>query len=620
MAAGSDQLRAEDEAVSAKRLTQELLAAMGILRVVNVDDEHFRSPEQDLDVVVAGLRSNAIELVLVARILLNDEDDPTAGDLEADEVIDLLREKWIDLADDRRIDLTHAARQAEAANQGTVDTQSESLLGNNAALLALPELLGESNITFTTMSFGEWRDSGQALLSDGVPTLLLFDRSFAGEGQSETAGEELVRGVLQNADFAHVKVGLLTHTATDIGNEQEIARLIASGLGDNPRPVVVVAKSRLKSDDTAFPEALRMVLFAEELEAFRLHAIEALRASSKAEVDLLASVDQYALMATFESARKEGLFETDNVTRMARAPGVRELTARFRDEGFIVSTLSKLRNAAAVQLYFSGAERPVELPALVWQERFDPKEHLEGLSLPLEVGDIFRVFDLLGSGKDRYYVLLTQQCDLSVRHRGERANDSGTFILTRLVEASWDSKKNQYSPPKGHQANIGQFFDGSEAPWYLNFALRLHVPSLALDACVVHPSGRSVIGPETAAPHTLSASWEKRIVILRKSAKTIIDKMALAHSALTITKGQEVPGNRAMENLGAALAGGVVQGSSALTARVNVEDRTVEYGIERISRVVGTAAIGLFALAAQHQARPAFDNELFFDPTAEVES
>lgn len=598
--------------LSAKRLTVELLRAMGIKRVINVDDEHLSAPAQDLAAVVAALQSNAVELTLVARVLLDDDEDANAEELDVGEVIDLLRRSWDDLPEPRRIDLTHAAHEAASANQGSVETQSEALLGDRAALLALPELLDDS-IEFITMTYGQWR-SGQSILADQVPTLLLFDRSFAAEGQSERAGEELVKGVLQNEELGHVRVGLLTHTATDVGNEHEIAKIISADLGANPRPVVVVAKNRLKTDDNAFPEALRMVLFAEELQSFRQHAIDSLVAASHAETELLRDVDPYALMASFESARQEGLYETDNVTRMAKAPGIRELAVRLRKPDFISGTLSKLRNAAAVELYFTGARRPTELASLVWQERFHSSDHLRELSLPLEVGDIFRVFDLYGRGTDRFYVLLTQQCDLSVRSNGERANDSGTFVLTKLVPAPQETIGGDFLPPKGNQASIGQLDMGSESPWYVSFASRIHVPTLALDACVISSSGMSVIGVDTVAPASLSASWIARLAILRKATRGIVDKMASAESSLTVKKGQEDRAISIFEQFGAALAGGVRQGKSALTARVNVGEKTVEYGIERHSRIVGSAALGLYGLSAQHQARPAFDNDLFFEP------
>ena len=72
-----------------------------------------------------------------------------------------------------------------------------------------------------------------------------------------------------------------------------------------------------------------------------------------------------------------------------------------------------------------------------WDERFECEEMLSSLALPIEVGDIFKVHDLYRAntakkGVDRYYVLLAQECDLSVRGNGKRSNDLTRVVLTQL--------------------------------------------------------------------------------------------------------------------------------------------------------------------------------------------
>ena len=316
----------------------ELLQLLAITRVINVDDDHAAAPSQSLEQVLGALRAGTVDRVLVARLVLTDDEEAEADALELDEVVEALESRWEDLGDDHREELTQAALRAEQANEGPVGQQSEAVASNNAALLALPDLF-EEHVTYRSMGLKEWRTTGQALLDDGERTLLLFDRSFEREGGSPTGGDELVRGILTRDDLQHVYVGLLTHTATDVGREASIAEEI-NAEGDPSRPVIVVAKRRLS--EGGFPEALRLVLFAAELEAFRAHAITSLARANTEGTRVLEEVDRYLLLASFEAARREGVYEADFALRMANTFVRRTLTAAMREEQFIDDVVTNL--------------------------------------------------------------------------------------------------------------------------------------------------------------------------------------------------------------------------------------------------------------------------------------
>ena len=238
---------------------------------------------------------------------------------------------WDNLTDGQRDELTQAALRAQESDEGMVGGQPQDVAGNNAALLVLQELF-DGVADFQRMSLREWRTVGENLLDDQKPTLLLFDRSFERDGGSATGGDDLVRGVLERADRDHVYVGLLTHTATDEGREKEIAAEISNGL-DTVRPVIVVAKHRLQ--DQQFPQALRLVLFATEIEAFRSHAVESISQANAEAIKALKGVDLPRLLAAFEAAREEGLYETDYAMRIAATFARKSLAVSLRDAAFV---------------------------------------------------------------------------------------------------------------------------------------------------------------------------------------------------------------------------------------------------------------------------------------------
>ena len=594
-----------------KDLTRKLLSAMSIVRVINVDDDHNQEATESLETVIAAIRASTIDQVLVARTILPEEQYGDADKLESDEIIQVLTECWNNLDGERKKELTLAATRGEEAHEGTIEHQSVFILDNNNSLMALHQLIGD-DVEFRKMSFAQWRAEGNTLLSDSKPTLVLFDRSFELEGQSATAGEELVKSILMRNDLRHVYTGLLTYTATSEFSESEIAERIYSEIGGAGRNVIVIAKHRLSSA-SEFPEALRMVLYADELEAFRAHAVQSLSAANEEAVNFLKTVKPYALMATFESARREGGYETDNVIRMINASARRSLEKSLRHPQFIEGTLSKLRNAAGVELYLDGKEKPSELPLITWQERFDSKEHLAELSMPLGVGDIFRVFDLNAQGSDRFYILLAQQCDLSVRSDGKRSNDLQTFVLTLIKPAVIDDRTGKYCQLKANQQDIGFLDKGTSIPWVVNFSQQIQAPALALDSCVMNSSGLSIFGRNTQKPYSLSSAWSARFDRMRGEATRLLSKYSTLEQSIVEVQGKKRDADNAKKIIAAFTAGVGTVHSAGITAKIDINAGTIAYGVERFARVTDTTANGLLALLAYHQARPAFDNELFYD-------
>lgn len=597
---------------SQKEQIQELLAALGISRVVNVDDDHAQGTQQSKEDVLGAIRAQSIDLVLVARLILPDSEDEQAGELSQDEVLDLVNASWDDLSGRERDELTQAAVRAQASGGGPVDEQTQDVAGNNAALLALPELL-EGVADFRRMSLADWRAGGEALLDDQVPTLLLFDRSFEREGGSATAGDDLVRGVLARDDRDHVHVGLLTHTAADEGREIDIAAEIADGLATT-RPVIVVAKRRLQ--DQQFPQALRLVLFASEIEAFRLHAVESLKQANIKAIEALRGVDRYLLLAAFEAAREEGLYETDYAMRIAATFARKSLATSLRDANFVENVLNKLRNAGAVRLYLDGVPRPAQYDQVQWDEQFEAGESLASLASPLDVGDIFKFHDLFGKGRSqggpRYYILLTQACDLSVRAGGRRSNDLTRVVLTELKPAAKDDE-GAYRPLKPNQADLGSLLGSAGELWRVQFASQIWVPVLALDACVTSGNGHGVISGADVAHKSLPGSWMRRFEKMQAEVRGLASKFQSMESVLDTVQGKQADVRLARRHVTAALLGTATKHSDGLTAKIDAAAAKIEFGIERFARVSDTTARGLLSLLLQHQSRPAFDGKLLYD-------
>ena len=594
-----------------KEQIQELLNALGIARVVNVDDDHAEGASQSKEDVLGAIRAQSIDMVLVARRILSNGEHGQAEELSQDEMLDMVSTSWDSLTDRQRNELTQAAFRAQASGGDPVGEQPQNVAGNNAALLALPELF-EGIVDFRRMSLAEWRVAGEALLDDQVPTLLLFDRSFEREGGSAKGGDDLVRGVLARDDRDHVHVGLLTHTAADEGHEKDIAAEISEGL-DTIRPVIVIAKHRLQ--DQQFPHALRLVLFATEIEAFRSHAVESLKQANSKAIEALESVDRYLLLAAFEAAREEGLYETDYAMRIAATFARKSLAASLRKVDFVENVLNKLRNAGAVKLYLDGIPRPAQYDQVQWDEQFEDGSSLASLASPLDIGDIFKFHDLFGEEgsqvQARYFILLTQACDLSVRANGRRSNDLTRVVLTELKPAARDDE-GAYRPLKSNQANLGPLMGFESGPWRVQFASQIWVPVLALDACVTSGNGHAVISSTDVANKALPGSWIRRHKKMQAEVRKLVNEFRGMDSVLGAIEGEEANVRQARRHVTAALLGTAAQ-SKGLTAKIDAKKVKIEFGVERFARVSDTTARGLLSLLLQHQSRPAFDGKPLYD-------
>lgn len=597
-----------DGSLTQKEQIQELLKALDIARVINVDDDHAQGAPQSKEEVLGAIRALSMDTVLLSRLFLPDGEDEQVEGLSQDEMLDMVSTSWDSLTDRQREELTQAALHARAHGDDPVGGQPQDVAGNDAALLALPELF-EGIVDFRRMSLADWRESGEALLDDQVPTLLLFDRSFEREGGSATGGDDLVRGVLARNDRDHVHVGLLTHTAADEGREKDIAAEITNGL-DTIRPVIVVAKHRLQ--DQEFPHALRLVLFATEIEAFRSHAVESLKRANSKAIEALEGVDRYLLLAAFEAAREEGLYETDYAMRIAATFARKSLAASLRDAAFVENVLDKLRNAGAVTLYFNNIRRPAQYDQIQWDEQFEDGESLASLASPVDIGDIFEFYDLFNQGTPhRYYILLTQACDLSIRKNGRRSNDLTRVVLTELKQAAIDNE-GAHRPLKSNQADLGPLLGSRKDLWRVQFASQIWVPVLALDACVTSGNGRAVISADDVTNKALPASWILRHKKMQAEVKKLASKFQEMDSLFDTVQGKEADVLQARRHVTAALLG-TSTNSKGLTAKIDAPAVSIEFGVKRFARVSNTTARGLLSLLLQHQSRPAFDGKLLYD-------
>jgi len=614
------QLHAPERARRAKELTAAVLTVMRISEVINVDDSYRDDATADIEMVMGAVRSGSLtpdDLVAQAetRSLVLDADGEL---LDLQDIITKLETHAPNLSEAAVRELTDAAVRAR---DGDVPAGSADVTGDRLpevdddieTLLKLRELV-EDAARFTKKTLRSWTAEQDALLSGSGPILVLFDQNYDREGGSPQGGEQLIARLLTR-DLPHVSFGLLTHQVQSHDDELDLARQISERLDCPLGRLVVIAKNRLTAEPESLPEALRVALLTRETGALTEHLVQALAVANQAGIEAIQMLEPYTIVGILQSAQKEGAYEPEGVARVANTTRRRRLVRELHSDAFAMNTLSTLRTALAIPLNSLGLVRPANLSGLLRNERYDDADHLSSSNLPLETGDIFRFEDpakiaagQADPGASKQVVLLLQPCDAIIRPNGHRANATDTVVVAwmRPAPSAMDGKPQIKSTDvELHAFDVDA--NGRPWPWVVQLPRRDHIPTVALDACVLSADGAARITIGDPAPPALTPAWSKRHQALQAWAGKIIEKVE-RFDPVDQPLDPNVRGHLVASLTGTSTA------SRALRAQVDVVQKTVCFGLRRVGRLADPDARALLTEAAQHLSRPARDTILLVDP------
>ena len=599
-----DQAAAVQDSIDLKSgMVQVLFSELDIQRVVSVDDS-WEHDSEGVAEVTGLLFDDSDLLVELVRLLREFHSDLLDGiDLEAPQAVaDFLDGAWSGTHKDFR------ARALDAARASAIDGQAVAEEGHGAyepgGLVRLRELIAPF-MSLDTMGHTKWRELYPEVSAAESGVLVLFDRDFSTEsGGSTTTGEDLVRDLIQ-AKNPLVRVAMLTRSVETEDEELEETRKLEATLGIEPGSVVVVGKYRLKNLD-ALPGALRVMLLAEQIEAYRSLAAKALTAAVEAAQEELDKLQRYTIMGAIASGQKEGSFELDPPLRLVRRAYDRALRTSMRETEFAEKHLEAFRSGASGNYLKAGQAGP-QLARALRADLFEDGSFINSLGLPVELGDIFETSWLLAGGPvPRKYILLSQACDISVREKGLRAPEVQTFVLHefRTIDGDHDVRDGEIERLR----SIGPYEDDMR-PWGINLASQLIVPAIALDATVFHGAGEALleIGQQEGRP--MAHAWVARQgEILRQGGLHIT-----AYRALLESLGKAKPSDQVKWNLMAGVLGTSTSGKAGISALIDLDRSVIQYGLRRVGRLLSTPAAGLLATAAAYQGRPAFDAAVAID-------
>lgn len=539
-----------------------LLRALGIKRVVAVDDEMF-SVAADRDFYpLFQAAVNAGEIFPELDSLL---DSSTADGDEFARVLGTLDEEIQNQCKQRLSNFAASNGSPVAADMQT----------------RFRELFEDFDLNPCTRVSWEEASSRLAEESKTKQTLFLFDLDLSKNGGSPTEGVRLARWALENCPTSYI--GLFSQTFNGGGAYSDWQKAVEE-LGidkDELDRFVPIAKAHL-ADPLAVKSRLVVVGLANTYSALKREARSVLTAAQKKaqeEIALL-SVNDFALIV-FESSKEEGIWEVDTLFRLYNSyhrRQARELAARRK-------RVRQLVEKAREVLVFGGHHTdapPSKAVEVIRSELYEPKSYINKLKLPLEAGDVFEVKI---KNKWKQFVLLNQSCDLVVRSSGRRSEFTHTAILARITKDE---------STKTYKSELPYFADGRSG--YVLLRDNLFIPLWVLDLCVFNENGEARITLTDSAPSGLVAHWPKHFEFVRGKATDLFDKI------------KALPPKKRLE-LSPHLANVSTNQVYTVAPSVDIRARKVVFEIRRTERLNASRVQGILSDYAQVVARVGYDHD-----------
>ena len=577
-----------------RKHAQSLLTSIGVSRIIVVDDEYRRLEVE--------------ELIGLCSVLASDE----AGALphldginfQADQAIwtGLVREKWETLDQQGRERVLARGRALQPVSprppNGNDSIDPQPGQDDTQAAESLEETLDQlDGCEYVTLSLGEWRAQGNDLLSDdrAKNTVFLFDKDFTKEDGTKDEGMELVRQV-QTGGVGFC--GLLSHTVP-VKGEHNAQMELSETYGLDAERFIVIAKERLTDDPLDHYQFLRMLRFIGLSKRYAIVKSTTWSVFEKSVAEAETAVERLSVSdfdrIVFESSRREGVWEPDTLLRVFGILMRREARKRLRQDEEILSAVSEARGISAMSEELANAmgTETASQEALRIQryETYELGEELNRFQVPIDVGDIFR--DIRTS---RPYILLTQPCDLMVREDGKRSYDGKDGRMGALVELVFDGKRKLVFDGKKEKESWGRlpfYHEDTGGSAFADFARAHHALLAILDLCVLRADGVVEIDVDAACPALLIQPWKARYERLGTFFRRALDRC----DKLERKRVKKSLRLLTLPRLSATIG---IQGTAS--------DRTVHYGLERVTRLRQPWSGALLTAFAQYQARAAFEH------------
>lgn len=471
---------------------KQIMEEIGIVKVVSVDD--YYSKDINIEAMIALVCDESTEAYKLIPGLDFD-------DIKDSEVV---RSKLNRLKE-------HDALDFDSIKQIIQQQQDNGVTNEYTNMTILRSLFSPD--VFNELTLSEWEKSKESLLDEARhhKTLFLFDQDFGDE--YEKHGIRIISGLLSGEYSQVVICGLLTHTVAPEKVLEAKENLAAdNGILDDKRDqFLVISKQHLSQDPILFAQILKLLALSPDFAKLKRDAIsiynEALN-QAKSDIEQINIYDLDHIV--FKTSAVEGLWEPDMVFRLYAMFHRLRARALAYDTKSLEATAQKMRKVSQIP-----AKCKTPFMSNIWKiqrkEYYDQGEFINKNHLPLETGDIFKKND---SDSSKYFILLSQPCDLMIRGSGKREPE-----LEHLILAEVTKNKPKYG-------EVLEYFDvDPNKTWYVNLKRIHYVWACILDMCVFNEDGQSKMTLDSEISMNLRPAWKKRYDHINKRVKAIIRKL-----------------------------------------------------------------------------------------------
>jgi hypothetical protein len=290
----------------------------------------------------------------------------------------------------------------------------------------------EGLATVCTLSYAAWTEQWDEIKKTINHNVVFFvDHDFTREegGRADT-GEEILATLL-SVETPSFNCILFTHGVEREHQSQARAK-IATKINhfEERHRFSVVSKENLTgsaADFSALSRAFQDAFVQDWCHSITRRTMAIFIDSFKETSDKMLGLDfEEVAAAFFRKPYDDGSLEFDVLVRVLTLTARAKLEdSRHKDE-IVWEDLAKIRNVLSVS-QIENVRTPTNATLAAWRQReiFDPAEVVNEMFCPPFLGDLYSVKD---GAKVRYFVLIGQPCDLSVRHTGHRNSADGLFL------------------------------------------------------------------------------------------------------------------------------------------------------------------------------------------------
>jgi len=570
---------------SSDTAVKSLVEAAEIERIVYVDDV-FAAGVGDIVALLAG-----VEPEQRAELLGLPLEEMREEDLWQERV----RERWGAASNEERASLADATYGLDSGTGAPQSGFFEVL----SALLPGVDHLG--------LALEDWRQQSAALITEvkETTTLILFDQDFSREDGGPSDGQVLIRELEAELEesgsgsaMPAIFYGLVTNKVK-AGEEPRRRNEIIEQSGVDPTRFVLISKQNLEGDHSRLALRLRTMLLAPAFaELMQRVSVAVSKASEEAVAKAEKMTAEDLEHMVVQSSTEEGVWPAETMLRVLEVlqraklresllePSVIGLTEKLRlmvEAGQLIGDLLADGDRDAPQAEFAPAAVEV-----AHDEIYESAEHINGLQLPVALGDLFERSD--GSR----YVVVAQPCDLMVRDEGKRAPDLSHVVMAKVTTGT-DHQK-QFSA-----FELPYFERGSRESAFVRLNRPATVRAVVLDACVFNPDGRARIRLQGGNPSpSLLPHWGVRQGLMAGLLGTLVENVAA------------VTANASDKTQKAIL--GSFKGDPFQITELNAEEKVIEWDCRRVGRLCDPWARALLARFSQYYARDAYLHDLAGSP------